>query len=283
MIRERFAPSPTGLLHLGHAYSALLAWDAACASGGEFLLRMENTDITRCKPEFETAIYRDLNWLGISWPEPVLRQTDRSHQYNDALARLIDLGLCYPCKCTRSDIKNAQSAPQEGAENVMGPDGSIYPKTCTNRPMSDQQPSDAIRLNMHKALSIIKTDLWYTEIGTGNMQTIEIKPDTLISECGDIVLARKDIDTTGYHLSVVIDDAFQSITHITRGRDLIPATPIHCLLQTLLGLPTPIYNHHRLIRDENGKRLAKRYDAMAVGKYRADGATAADIRAMVDL
>ena len=280
MIIERFAPSPTGLLHLGHAYSALLAWDAACANGGKFLLRIEDIDHPRCKPEFEQAICDDLAWLGLTWPTPVMRQSDRQPAYNAALKKLIKLGLCYPCNCTRKDISQAMSAPQE--DIAYGPDGPIYPGTCRGRSMAERIETDAIRLDMRKAISGISHTLTYNKIGGETPKIIHISTEKLLSEAGDIVLARKDIGTS-YHLSVVVDHADQNITHITRGRDLIPATPVHRLLQELLGLPTPIYRHHKLIRDENGKRLAKRYDAMAIRKYRDDGANPQDIREMVGL
>jgi glutamyl-Q tRNA(Asp) synthetase len=280
VIFERFAPSPTGLLHLGHAYSALLAWDATRAKGGKFLLRIEDIDRPRCKPEFEQAIYDDLSWLGLSWPTPVMRQSNRSPAYNAALQKLIDLDLCYPCKCTRKDITLAMSAPQEGI--TFGPDGPIYPGTCRGRSMVERTKTDAIRLNMRKAITLLPKPLEYTEIGGKTPEIIQISTEKLLSEAGDIVLARKDIGTS-YHLSVVVDDAAQNITHVTRGRDLIPATPVHRLLKELLGLPVPIYRHHKLIRDENGKRLAKRHDAMAIRKYRANGASPQDIREMVGL
>jgi glutamyl-Q tRNA(Asp) synthetase len=267
-------------LHLGHTYSALLAWDAACANGGEFLLRIEDIDLARCKAEYEHAIYQDLEWLGLTWPTPVFRQSTRLSAYNRALQKLIDLGVCYPCKCTRKDISQAMSAPQEGVS--VGPDGPIYPRTCQYRPMYDRMETDAIRLNMTTALTMMETGLTYTEIGHTKLQSIKIVIDDLPSECGDIVLARKDIGTS-YHLSVVVDDAEQKITHVTRGQDLVSATPIHVVLQKLLGLPTPIYRHHRLIRDEHGKRLAKRDDARSIRIYRENGATPQDIREMVGL
>ncbi len=287
MIRERFAPSPTGLLHLGHAYSALTAWDAVRASGGEFLLRMEDTDKTRCKRAFEDAICADLAWLGISWPEPILHQTNRMAAYQSALDNLIALDLCYPCNCTRKDIEAALSAPQETAPHSHGPDGPIYPKTCSKRSMTSRTEQDAVRLNMAKAVDYLGGQsavnaLTYTEIGLGRTELIQLDADKLITECGDIVLARKDIGTA-YHLAVVIDDAFQNITHVTRGIDIAAATPIHRILQALLNLPVPVYRHHRLIRDENGKRLAKRHDAMAISLYRAKGASPQGIRKMVGL
>jgi glutamyl-Q tRNA(Asp) synthetase len=287
VIRERFAPSPTGLLHLGHAYSAMMAWDVAYAKGGEFLLRIEDTDQARCKREFENEIFTDLSWLGIKWPKPVLRQTNRMPAYQTALDKLIALDLCYPCKCSRKDIEAALSAPQEDAPYTYGPDGPIYPKTCCNRSMTMRSVDDAVRLNIAKALDYLGGNnavhaLIYSELGHGKTEIIHLDAEKLINACGDIVLARKDIGTS-YHLAVVVDDAYQDITHVTRGADIASATPIHRILQALLGLPTPLYRHHRLIRDENGKRLAKRDDARAIRLYRENGANPQDIRVMVGL
>lgn len=279
MIRERFAPSPTGLLHLGHAYSALQAYDAAQSAGGQFLLRIEDIDRPRCKPEFEAAIYRDLKWLGIAWDGPVLRQSERLHAYDQALQTLIKMGLCYPCSCTRQDIQNALSAPQENSN--FGPDGVIYPGTCKDRSMENYQNTDAIRLDMTKAATMVQ-NISYIELGQAQPENLNIPTEHMIETCGDIVLARKDIGTS-YHVSVVIDDAYQHITHVTRGRDLAPATPIHVLIQRLLGLPTPKYRHHRLIRDENGKRLAKRDDARSLQNYREQGYSPQDIKNMIIL
>ncbi len=279
MIRERFAPSPTGLLHLGHGFSALTAFEAARCAGGEFLLRIEDIDRGRCRVEYEQAIYKDLKWLGISWNEPVMRQSDRMPAYNAALAQLAKLNLTYACCCTRKDIAAALSAPQEGGDPVAGPDGTVYPGTCRQR--NRMAATNAIRLNMRKAVDHLGgvENLSYFEQDQGKTY---LDPEMLIQSCGDIVLARKDIGTS-YHLAVVVDDAAQEITHVTRGMDMAPATPIHRLLQALLGLPTPIYRHHRLIRDDAGKRLAKRHDAMALGKYRDEGKTPQDIRNMVGL
>ena len=274
---ERFAPSPTGRLHLGHAFSALTVWDAAQAAGGRFLLRIEDIDLSRSRPEYEAAILDDLRWLGLSWPEPVLRQSDNFAAYAAALARLTEMGLTYPCACTRRDILSAMDDPQEG-----GPDGPVYPGTC--RGGADPNKPHAIRLKMAEAVHKVCT-LTFTEIGAGpDGETGEITtvPDWLVKKAGDIVLARKDTPTS-YHLSVVVDDAAQRVTHVTRGEDMFVATPIHRLLQELLGLPAPIYRHHRLIRDEAGRRLAKRADDMAIAKYREDGATPEDIRRMVGL
>lgn len=276
----RFAPSPTGPLHLGHAYSALLAFDMAKAAQGHFLLRIEDTDTARCTPAFEAQIYDDLAWLGLAWETPVLRQSDNTAAYQAALTRLGDMGLLYPCSCTRGDIRRAASAPQEGAP-MHGPDGVIYPGTCRTRAWSDRTETDAVRLNMTRAVDSLSSLPRYTE--TGIHPALRLTRAHLTREIGDVVLARRDTKTAAYHLSVVVDDAAQGITHVIRGADLATATPIHVLLQTLLRLPTPIYHHHRLIRDEDGKRLAKRDDARAIALYRAEGATPQDVRGMVGL
>jgi glutamyl-Q tRNA(Asp) synthetase len=264
----RFAPSPTGPLHLGHAYAALVA----AARGDRFLLRIEDIDSLRCRPEYEAAIYDDLTWLGLCWDLPVMRQSTRLPAYAAALARLSQMGLTYACICTRGDIKAALSAPQEG---VVGPDGPIYPGTCRGR-----QGEGAVRLDMGKAMARLG-EVGFTETG---LQAGDHRFDTthMTERVGDIVLARRDIGCS-YHLAVVVDDAAQGITEVTRGEDLFEATAIHVVLQRLLDLPTPAYHHHRLIRDAAGKRLAKRDDARALSKYRAEGATPADIRAMVGL
>ncbi len=277
MWTERFAPSPTGPLHLGHAYSALLAWDRAQANGGELLLRIEDIDQSRARPAWEAQIYADLAWLGLRWPKPVLRQSERQDIYRKALAGLWHRGLLYPCTCTRRDIAEAANAPQEGAP-LLGPDGLIYPGTCRTKPVGNM-PDTALRLNLRAATH--GATFHFDETGF-NAGRIEFTAEEAIETIGDIVLARRDMGTS-YHLSVVLDDAFQGVTHVTRGQDLFEATKIHVILQKLLGLPTPVYHHHKLIRDEAGKRLAKRDDARAIAKYRAEGATPADIRKMVGL
>lgn len=278
----RFAPSPTGPLHLGHAYSAILAHDMAAQHGGRFLLRIEDIDRERSKPEWEAQIYDDLAWLGLSWETPVLRQSDRLDRYRQALTTLWDRGLLYPCHCTRRDILDSASAPQEGVPH-FGPDGIVYPGTCRAE-VSGSLPSEVtLRLDMGKALAHIKEPLAFTEEGRGpNDETSLILAQDLLSRVGDIVLSRKTF-LSSYHLSVVLDDAAQGVTHVVRGQDLFEATQIHVLLQRLMNLPTPIYHHHALIRDENGKRLAKRDDAKAITKFRAEGATPEDIRRMVGL
>lgn len=277
----RFAPSPTGPLHLGHAYSAMLAYDMAQAHGGRFLLRIEDIDTSRARPAFEAQIHDDLAWLGLTWETPVLRQSDNMNFYRQVIDTLWKSGQIYPCTCNRRDIQAALSAPQEGAI-LTGPDGPIYPGTCRQVPAPDMPIPDtaALRLNMARVLPLLR-DLRYKETGT-DAGAVDFSAEDLTQTLGDIVLARRDMGTS-YHLSVVLDDAAQGITHVVRGADLAEATRIHVVLQRLLDLPTPVYHHHRLIRDDAGKRLAKRDDARAIAKYRADGATPGDIRAMVGL
>lgn len=276
----RFAPSPTGPLHLGHAYSALLAQDMARAAQGQFLLRIEDIDQSRARPQWEAQIYDDLRWLGLRWPEPVMRQSDRMARYGAALDRLAEMGLSYPCRCRRGDIEAAAGAPQEGVPQ-FGPDGRVYPGTCRARPMAEAGPGDVIRLNMERATRALP-GLGFTETGPAQSGHHALRRDHLCRAVGDIVLVRRQMGGS-YHLSVVVDDADQGISHVVRGEDLFEATQIHVLLQHLLGLPTPAYHHHRLIRDARGKRLAKRDDARAIAKYRAEGATPQDIRRMVGL
>jgi glutamyl-Q tRNA(Asp) synthetase len=282
--RTRFAPSPTGPLHLGHAYSAILAADRARSVGGSFLLRIEDTDTARCRSEYEAGIYEVLGWLGLSWPEPVLRQSEHLDRYRAALHKLNDMGVCYPCQCSRADIRSALSAPQEGVSH-FGPDGVIYPGTCRGRRMDTIGGGDAVRLDMARAIAVVGDvgRLGFMENGPSAPGLHRLNADRLIAEVGDIVLARRDIGTAAYHLAVVVDDAAQGITEVVRGADLAEATVIHRLLQALLQLPTPNYYHHELIRDSSGKRLAKRDDARAVAKYRAEGAMPQDIRRLVGL
>ncbi|PUB12798.1 tRNA glutamyl-Q(34) synthetase GluQRS [Yoonia sediminilitoris] len=277
----RFAPSPTGPLHLGHAYSAMFAFDMAMAAGGTFLLRMDDIDRVRSKPEFEAQAIDDLHWLGLSWPEPVMHESQSTARFQAALKRLEALDLLYPCSCSRADIANAASAPQEGVP-THGPDGQIYPGTCRNRPMSSFRDGDAIRLNMRKAIAASPLLPCFVETGSSHAGTHQLVADDLLTTIGDVAVARKGM-AAAYHLCVVVDDHAQAISHVIRGADLYDATRIHVLLFHLLRLPIPIYHHHRLIRDEAGKRLAKRDDARAIAKYRADGATPNDIRQMVGL
>ncbi|TVP68798.1 MAG: tRNA glutamyl-Q(34) synthetase GluQRS [Rhodobacteraceae bacterium] len=273
----RFAPSPTGPLHLGHAYAALIAQERAGA--GRVLLRIEDIDQSRCRPEFETQIYDDLRWLGFDWVGPVMRQSDRLPAYRAALAGLAAVGVIYPCRCTRADIRASLSAPQEGAP--LGPDGVTYPGTCRARSMSEASPQDAIRLNMSAALARVGR-LSFVEHGPEHPGRHVIDNDWLRDVAGDVVLARRDMGTS-YHLSVVVDDAAQAITEVTRGSDLFDATSVHVLLQALLQLPQPSYYHHALIRDDDGKRLAKRDDARALALCRAHGQTPDDIRLSLGL
>lgn len=279
----RFAPSPTGPLHLGHAYSALLAHDMARTAGGQFLLRIEDIDRTRARPAWEDQIYDDLRWLGLTWDAAPLRQSDRLPAYRAALEGLWERGLLYACDCTRRDIQFALSAPQEGVEPAFGPDGLIYPGTCRDKPRPAKMPEGAaLRLDMTRAVAALDTAaIRYEETGE-TPQIVTVLAQEMTSTVGDIILSRRDF-LGSYHLSVVLDDAHQGITHVVRGQDIAEATQIHVLLQSLLELPTPIYHHHRLIRDPKGKRLAKRDDARAIAKYRTDGVSPADIRRMVGL
>ncbi len=273
----RFAPSPTGLLHLGHAFSALTAWDAARAAGGTCLLRVEDIDGARVRPEYEAAIYEDLAWLGMEWPQPVLRQSELLGGYTAALEQLDRLGLIYPCGCTRADIRAALSAPQEGTTH-RPPHGTIYPGTCRGRGMATCGPNDAIRLDLGGALARLDGEaLNWRETGAVHAGTHAVDPQIMRQQIGDVVLARKDTGTAAYHLAVVVDDAAQGVTHVIRGEDLLEATPIHRLLQALLKLPVPVWHHHALVRDEAGKRLAKRSDAYAIRKLREAGQTPQDV------
>lgn len=272
----RFAPSPTGPLHLGHAYSAMLAHDMARAAGGAFILRMEDTDVERCRPAFAEAIAGDLSWLGLTWDGPVRRQADHLGDYVARLAPLQAAGLLYPCSCSRSDIRAAQSAPQEGVAF------DVYPGTCRGRPMASRRPGDALRLDLGRALATMEPPA-FTETGAAHAGRHHIDPGRARRDIGDVVLSRKGDEVVAYFLASAFDDADQGISHVIRGEDLFAFTPVQVILQRLLCLPTPVYHHHRLIRDGQGRRLAKRDDARALAKFRAEGATPADIRAMVGL
>lgn len=278
-MKTRFAPSPTGPLHLGHAYSACLAASLAQEAEGRFLLRIENIDQGRARPEWEAQIYDDLTWLGLDWPRPVMHQSARMAAYEAALRTLWQAGLLYPCTCQRRDILEAASAPQDGAP-AMGPDGVVYPGTCRDKPKPTEMPSGtALRLDMRRAA---QGTVLFEERGLEKSGTIHVTPDQMIHQIGDIVLARRDMGTS-YHLAVTVDDAAQGITDVVRGVDLFEATAIHVLLQRLLGLATPRYHHHALIRDDSGKRLAKRDDARAIATYRDAGLSAKDVKALVGL
>jgi glutamyl-Q tRNA(Asp) synthetase len=266
-IVTRFAPSPTGYLHLGHAYSALIAWRRARDPGGRFLLRMEDIDPVRCRPEFATAILEDLAWLGIDWDGPVRVQSEHLNDYAAVLEQLRARGLIYPCFCSRADIQRSviAAAPH-------GPDGGpLYPGTCRNISLTERiaraNEPHALRLDMDRALI---QGLTFEEEGEG---TVIADP----AQFGDVVLARKDTPTS-YHLCVTHDDALQGVTLVTRGEDLKQATHPHRLLQALMGWPTPAYAHHRLLTDASGRRLAKRDRAMTLRELRASGVTADDLR-----
>ena len=281
MIRTRFAPSPTGPLHLGHAFSAITAHDVARARGGEFLLRIEDIDQSRARPEWEAQIYDDLAWLGLTWDGQVLRQSERAADYAATVAQLWDAGLLYSCKCTRRDITQAASAPQEGVAPHIGPDGLVYPGTCqSQRKWIDDA---ALRMRISEALNgkhyIDFQEVDADGVTLGNNIT---SAEYIAEYIGDFIISRRNREAA-YHLAVVVDDAAQGITHVVRGEDLKSATPIHVLLQQLLDYPTPAYIHHPLIRDAAGKRLAKRDDAKAISKFRAEGVSPSDIRAMIGL
>ncbi len=273
----RFAPSPNGYLHLGHALSALVTWDAAQKLGGTAYLRIEDIDRNRCKPEFTEAILEDLAWLGLAWPEPVLVQSERFDFYADQANRLRDMDLLYPCFCTRAEI----------AEHAAGtdPDGApLYPGTCRHLSNAERierlERGDPVQFRLNTEAALARTGmLTYSVIGP----TISDRPQIRYARpgrWGDVVLQRKDTPTS-YHLSVVVDDAEQNITHVTRGRDLEAATDIHVLLQMLLGLPTPYYHFHRLLLGDDGGKLAKSRGSQSLRDLRAEGWTADDVRRAV--
>lgn len=273
-------------MHLGHAYSALLAHDLARSAGGRFLLRIEDIDKGRSKQTWEDLIYDDLAWLGLDWETPVLRQSNRSDEYTSALENLWKRGVLYPCFCNRRDIQQAATAPQEGTP-IVGADGIVYPGTCralSKDPTGPMPQGIALRLDLNAAADQLSEVIHFEEMGDGAPFSghMERSVKSLQHSVGDVVLSRKDMNTS-YHLSVVLDDALQGITDVVRGADLYDATDIHVVLQKLLGLSTPRYHHHRLIRDDAGKRLAKRDDARALSKFRAEGVTPAGIREMVGL
>lgn len=273
----RFAPSPTGYLHLGTVHSAFFAARAAGA-GGRFLLRIEDIDPTRCRPEFTQAIYEDLAWLGLGWEEPVRVQSQHLADYHRALTRLQDMDLIYPCFCTRSDIA-AEIARSGAAPHgpQHGPDGVQYPGTCRRLSPEERAAATrsgrqfALRLDMAKAVARTGALEWHDRA----RGTIQARPE----RAGDVVIARRETPTS-YHLSVTVDDALQGITLVTRGEDLVEATDIHRLLQKLLDLPTPDYWHHGLLLDADGKRLAKRDRATTIRDLRAAGRTPAEVRKM---
>jgi len=283
----RFAPSPNGFLHLGHALSALLNFEAARASGGRFLLRIEDIDTTRCRPEFEDAIYQDLAWLGIAWEQPVRRQSEHMDAYGAALQRLEQDGLLYPAFESRAEIARLVTAREQHGPWPRDPDGApLYPGDARQRSSAERRAlieggvPYALRLDMTAALARCGRLSWHEE-GTGPAgETGEVFAQA--EKWGDVILARKETPTS-YHLSVVIDDALQGVTHVVRGQDLFWSTGVHRLLQQLLGLPAPAYGHHRLIRDEAGQKLSKSTSATAIRELRAAGLTPDDVRRKVGL
>lgn len=273
----RFAPSPTGYLHLGHAYSALFAHRAALQENGRFLLRMEDIDTTRCRPEFEAAILEDLAWLGLAWETPVRRQSDHMADHAAALARLEDAGLLYPCFCTRKEIQ-AEVARSPSAPH--GPDGALYPGICRSLSTSERHDRIAagtahcLRLDMTEATRRTGRLIWHDR----DAGPQEARPQVF----GDVVLARKETPTS-YHLAVTHDDALQGVTLVTRGTDLFEATHVHRLLQALLDLPVPDYHHHGLLTDDTGRRLAKRDKSLTLRALREAGKTPEEVRAMAGM
>ena len=284
MLVTRFAPSPTGHLHLGHAWSAWQAWHRAQDEGGRFLLRIEDIDTGRCRPEFETAIVEDLAWLGLEWEEPVLRQSGHFDRYRAALAAIREQGLAYPCFCTRADIRReieaAAGAPHGPPDNPQNPGGGLrYPGTCRGLTAAERQAridsGDPHAWRLHAAAAAARSGplTWRDETAG------EVAADPAVF--GDVVLARKDTPT-GYHLAVTVDDALQGITLVVRGADLFAATHIHRLLQAILGLPAPVYRHHALLLDAEGKRFAKRDRALTLRALREKGLSPAEVIAMAE-
>jgi len=273
----RFAPSPTGHLHAGHAYSASLAYSYARESQGRFILRLEDIDQTRCRPEFEQAIFEDLSWIGLKWEQPVRRQSDHLEDYAAVLEKFHDRGLIYPCFCTRAEIT---AEINMSANAPHGPDGPLYPGTC--RHLSDDERAEkfendapyALRLDMAAALKEKgNIPLYFEELDKG---VIEADP----ARFGDVVLARKETPTS-YHLSVVYDDALQGVNLVVRGQDLFEATHLHRLLQFLMDLPTPKYKHHGLVSDLKGRRLAKRDKSATLRHMREEGYTPEEVQKLI--
>lgn len=279
----RFAPSPNGLLHVGHALSAIIAHDVARKNGGRFLLRIEDIDLERRRPEFVTAIFEDLSWLGLTWEEPVLVQSEHFSEYLAAADRLIAMGLLYPCFASRKEIADAADPAKtdpDGAPLYPGIWRGAAPEAVGERMATGDSP--ALRLNMDAALQALKEKtgdkpLTFVEVGEdGSQQTVTADP----GRWGDAIIVRKDVPAS-YHLSVVVDDARQGVTHVTRGQDLLAATDLQRLLQELLDLPQPVYSHHRVIRWSDGRKLSKSNKDMGLRALRDEGATADDIRRVI--
>jgi glutamyl-Q tRNA(Asp) synthetase len=285
----RFAPSPNGLLHLGHARSALLNWRFAKETGARFLLRIEDIDITRARPEFEQAIFDDLAWLGLDWPKPVRRQSQHFGDYRAALSELRRLGLIYPAFMSRADVaSHVRAFEEDGGAWPRDPDGAPhYPDAdrclgeAERRRRMDRGEPHSWRLDMRAALGVLPTTLTWQEDGegpSGETGTISADP----SVWGDVVLARRDVPAS-YHLAVTVDDALQRITTVIRGEDLFEATSVHRLLQFLLNLPAPVYRHHSLVRDKTGRKLSKSEGDIALADLRAKGLDSEDVIAMAGL
>ena len=283
----RFAPSPNGYLHLGHACSALLNFDLARERGGRFLLRIEDIDATRCRPEFEAAIQEDLAWLGLTWETPVRRQSEHFALYREAVEKLAGLGLIYPAFESRAEIARLVAQREGEASWQRDPDGApLYPGVAKSLAPEErdrliaQGTPYALRLDMAAACELVP-DLTWTELGEGpggEGGTVLARPEAW----GDVILARKETPTS-YHLSVVVDDALQGVTEVVRGCDLFWSTSVHLLLQRLLGMPQPLYRHHRLVTDASGQKLSKSTDATALRELRRKGVTPSDIRLLVGM
>jgi glutamyl-Q tRNA(Asp) synthetase len=282
----RFAPSPNGPLHLGHALSAFLNQDMARETDGRFLLRIEDIDQTRCTRQFEQQMVDDLTWLGLDWEQPVRRQSEHFEDYRTALAKLIDMGLAYPSFMSRGEIKSVVSSHEAGGEKwPRDPDGApLYPPADRQNTAAEREGKlssglpHAWRLDMRKALAQIPQPLSWMEYGTGETTIIDAHP----SAWGDVVLSRSDAPSS-YHLSVVVDDALQGVTDVVRGQDLFAATAIHRLLQELLGLPAPRYSHHRLVLGADGRKLSKSEGSTGLSMLRAEGKTPSDIRRLLKI
>jgi glutamyl-Q tRNA(Asp) synthetase len=281
----RFAPSPNGYLHLGHAFSALLNFDLAREAGGRFLLRIEDIDTTRCRPEFEAAVYEDLAWLGMTWEDPARRQSDHLAAYREALDKLSAQGLVYPSFESRAEIARLVAERESNGPWPRDPDGAPhYPGSArwlsasARARLLESDVPYALRLDMAAACALAN-DLGWTEHGEGpdgETGMITARPRAW----GDVILARKETPTS-YHLSVVVDDALQGVTEVVRGQDLFWSTSLHRLLQRLLGLPQPLYRHHRLLRDDSGRKLSKSTAVTGLRELRAAGKTPADIRSLI--
>ncbi|NLR99033.1 tRNA glutamyl-Q(34) synthetase GluQRS [Rhizobium sp. P38BS-XIX] len=282
----RFAPSPNGPLHLGHALSAILNHDMAAEAGGDFLLRIEDIDQTRCTPDFEAGIFSDLAWLGLRWQEPVRRQSEHFAAYQQALQSLIGRGLVYPAFLTRGEVKARVAAFEaEGRSWPRDPDGTpLYPPDDRERSETERRRllatdmKHAWRLDMEKALATAGGPLYWEESGDGETGIVRTDP----AVWGDVVLSRSDAPSS-YHLSVVVDDAVQKITHVVRGLDLFHATSIHRLLQTLLDLPEPLYHHHRLLLGADGNKLSKSLGDTGLAEWRRQGLSPVELRRRIGL